>query len=616
MASLYHEEVEMFARNLMKAGILTQADYNTMWSNERIGMREDRESPLSVQDVIDAVPQSKLRNSDMELFDSIAEEVGATVERGENEVIREIMGRDRRGFWGDFKAGLGVIGEKVGGVGDLLGAGGTGAHEIEVPGGTQTIRDVVRALKEQGYDAPSATFFRNAESMDEVINIILDKTDITPDELAGVMTIVEEQRIDRDMTQADVEDALAANEEVDEVNLANPQYSKNKRAFEILNAASPTKYQFDDSSGAIFMTDGSGQVDRTGQVIPFGTDGGSELVGGWEGGIEPDFSSIGLAEGLETGWAKMQRETGQAVSESMYMSILDVVANKQGFGADPVRYLPGQEAFLGGYASTYQVNPETIVTERDPTKPYEWKYGAPNTFQSFLADYNVDIAPTSLRPIYDKDDEWAQFVGMSPENIAAVQSFLIGVGALEEDGVVNGVWGPTEAQQMYKVLDIANAGGVSWQDVDEDILRNSFDKETAATSQRAAFVPQAYRPMDPARAELTVKDSVRQMLGRDPTDEDMAQLGGYLTDMHAASYQADTQAARNRYNTQVALDESGGTFGTPGAVEEVDYEARYINEMEKRFTPQLESQKRGQVAEAQQDMGVKMNNLMSFVGGV
>ena len=407
---------------------------------------------------------------------------------------------------------------------------------------------------------------------------------------------------------------MAANEAIDDTNLSNPEYAKNKRAFEILNNASPTKYQFDDASGAIFMTDGSGQVSRQGQLVEFGSDEGSELVGGWEGGVEPDFSSIGLAEGLETAWAKMTRETGTPVDEGMYMSILDVVANKEQFGADPVRYLPGQEAFLGGYASTYQVNPETVVTERDPDYRYEYG-GEGNAARRFMADYDIEIGATSLRPIYDRDDEWAQFVGLSPENIAAVQSFLIGVGALEEDGVVNGVWGPTEAQQMYKVLDIANAGGVSWQEVDEDVLRNSFDKETAATSQRAAFVPQAYRPMDPARAELTVKDSVRQMLGRDPTEEDMAQLGGYLTDMHSASYAADTKAARNRYNTQVSLDESGGTFGQPAAVEDVDYEARYVQKMEEKFAPQLESQKRGQTATAQQDMGVKMNNLMSFVGG-
>ena len=607
MASLFHEEVEMFANNLMKAGILSQADYNTMWSNERIGMREDRESPLTIDDVIAAVPQGGLKNSQMDLFDSIAGEVGATVERGEHEALRAIMGRDRRGFFGDFKAGLGVIGGGIGDALGALGAGGTGAHEIDVPGGTQTIRDIVRALKEQGYEAPSSTFFRNAESMDEVIEIIMDKTDISSDELAGVLDIVEEQRIDRDMSQADIEDALAANEEMDDTNLANPEYSKNLRAFEILNNATPTKYQFDESSGAIFMTDGTGQVDRTGQVIPFGSEGGAELVGGWEGGIEPDFSSVGLAEGLETAWAQMTRETGSVVDEQMYMSVLDVVANKEHYGADPVRYLPGQEAFLGGYKSTYQVNPESF----QPGSRYDYGRDATEQFTMLSGE----MKPIALRPTYDKDDEWAQFVGMSSENIAAVQSFMVGVGALEEDGLVHGVWGPTEAQQMYKILDIANAGGVSWQDVDEEILRNSFDKETAATTQRAAFVPQAYRPMDPARAELTVKDSIRQMLGRDPTEEDMSQLGGYLTDMHSASYEADTQAARNRYNTQVALDKSGGTFGTPAAVEEVDFEARYIQKMEERFAPQLESQKRGQVAEAQQDMGVKMNNLMSFVGG-
>ena len=187
MPALHNEEVEMFANNLMKAGILSQADYNLMWSNETSGMRDRRETPLTIQDVIDLVPQGGLKNSDMELFDNIAEEVGGTVTRGEHEALREIMGRDRRGFFGDFKAGLGVIAGGIGDAFESLGAGGTGATEIDVPGGSQTIRDITRALKEQGYDAPSNTFFRNAESMDEVVDIILEKTDISPNELAGVM---------------------------------------------------------------------------------------------------------------------------------------------------------------------------------------------------------------------------------------------------------------------------------------------------------------------------------------------------------------------------------------------------------------------------------------------
>ena len=612
MATLANEEVEMFAQNLMKAGILSLGDYNVMWSNERIGIRNGTSPPLTIQKVIEAVPQGGLSNSEMTLFDSLSEEVGATVVRGEHEALRAIMNRPRRGFFGDFKAGLGAIGDKIGDVAgpvfDVLGTGGTERTELGGEGNRQMVIDITRQLKEAGYADLPQTLFRNATTMDEIMDVIMEKTDITPDELAVVMTVVDEKLIAREQTDADVQDALDANEALDRKNEDNPLYAKNLAAFEILDRAAPTKYQFDEATGAIFRTDGLGQVDRSGNTIEIGDAMGADLVGGWDGQV-PDFGRYegGLADGLETGWEKMQRETGTAVDEFMYFDILDVVANKQHYGAEPSRYLPTAPRFLGDYASTYRVQPEQF----QPGSRYGYGRAATEAF----TDITGEMQPISLRPQYDVDDEWAQFVGQSPENIAQIQKIMVSFGALEEDEIISGVWGPTEAQQMYKVLDIANASGKAWETLDVDMVRASFDKETAATTMRAAFVPQAYRPMDPAEAEVTVKDSIRQMLGRDATDEDLSHLGGYLTDMHAASYEADTHAARNRYNTQVALDKSGGTSGTPAAVEDVNFEARYIQEMEKRFEPQLESQERAATATKQQNMGVKMSNLMSFVGG-
>ena len=638
---LYHEDVEMFANQLMAAGILTQRDYNLMWSNERRGMRDNGEPALNIEDVIRKVSQGGLSNAQMDQFDALAEEQGATVVRGEWEAVREAMGREHRSLFGDFKAGLSQFPKGLEAISDffdpvsqVLTAGMTQPGELGGEGNRQSVIDLTRALKEGGYGDLPMTLFRNAESMDEVLDIVMDKTDMTPDQFKEVMVVLDETRIHREQQQAGIEDDQAANEAMDDKNLEDPLYAKNMRAYEILETNFPTKYQFDDETGAIYLTNGDGQVDRSGNIVQYGSDKSIALVGGWGELGEPNFTREepfdghegGLAYGKETGWEKMMREmgAGSVVTEGQYFDVLDVINNKAGYGADPSRYLPGAADFLGGYESTYRVKVEETQARKDMRDRLDRSIGGIsykdfltiNDASAFYDDMKRWTSVDARRPSYDNNDEWAQFAGLSPENVAAVQKKMIDVGALDADEVVMGSWGQAEATQMYKWMDIANAKGETWQNVDEELIRKMFEDEGAATSRRGAFVPDAYRPMDPARVEVTVKDSIRQLLGRDATAQDLQQLGGYLSDTHGASYQADVKAARAKYNTQVSLDDAEpGAFGQPGAVEDVDFEARYITEMEKRFAPQLESQQLGIKSAKQQDMGVAMSNLMNRMGG-
>ncbi len=638
-AKLKNEEVDAYARQLLNAGILTKAEWNILWHNEVEGVRDRGEKPITSQDVADAVNQMSLNNSKMEMFQEMNAERGVAVDLPEWESVRAAMGGERPSYFDNFKNGLGYtkIGAEYlfGGIGDALGAGGTGAHEVETAGGMQTIREITRELKEQGHGDLPNTIFRNTDSIEEVMAIIMERTDITGAELDLVLSIVEEKSIVREQSEASVIEDIENNEAIDRRNEADPLYSKNMGAYEILERNSPTKYQFDRETGAIYLTDGGGQVDRHGNVVEPFSDAAAALVGGWDVAGEPNFSNepafddatpAGLAFGKQTGWQQMAIEMGlqpDQVTEGMYMDVLDVINNKAMYGQDASRYLMGQDTFLGGFASTYRTDPVEETKARSDMRnrlgsdiggiSYT-KFLDINDAEAYLYDMQRWTSVDQRRPSYDHNDQWAQFAGMSVENVAAVQQKMIDTGWLDKEAVADGWWGPAEAEVMKSWMITANGRGDLWTDLPDEELREQA-KDLAATSQRAGFVPDAYRPLDPARVELTVKDSIRQLIGRDATAEDLQQLGGYLTDQHSASYEADVKAARGQYNARVSLDESGGQFAQPGAVQDVDFEARFITQMEERFKPQLESQERGVIAKKQQNMGVQMSNLMNFVGG-
>lgn len=616
MAEFSNPDTQRIFDELVKSGVLDRRLATQLQFDERIG-----QGNLTPDDVFAKVNVGKLRMDEYERLEELASSVSASVPEYKPAISTQL------GTWWDEKTEkfddsevFGVTDPTTPGeeVGQFLGDQYRSGQRNR-----QLKNDFVRIAKDGGYDLDRADL-TGAGTLAEMAEAAARKANVPFDVAVAIGEEVDTMRLQRELDTKDVEEALEVEEEMDRVNESNPMYAKNLAQFEILDEISPTKYQFHEASGAIFMTDGSGQVDpKTGKVIPFeNTELGGEVVGGWGAGGAPDFSNAfeeSLAFGLQTGWAKMSEEAGFVVDENSYMDVLDVIANKGGYGADPTRYLTG-EGFLGGFDADYRVDTREQDVA-DKIRDYGTVHGRQQSSDyggfgssAFFSDFS-NFTQETRRPWYEDNDNWAQFAGMSSENIAAVQSRMVEVGALEADEVIMGNWGPTEAAQMEKWMAIANGQGLQWQDVDESTIRGYFTDEKAERSPRAAFVPEAYRPMDPATAERTVKDSVRQMIGREPTSQDMQELGGYLTDMHSASYQADVSAARNRYSTQVSLDDTDIKFGQPAAVEDVDYESRYINEMEKRFAPQLESQKGQETAQKQQDMGVKMSNLMSFVGG-
>ena len=637
-------ETEEYANKLAKAGLLDSNARRRLEVKEgaaanRLGVTREN-IPTSDQVTLEQVMESvntKVRASKYETLKTINEEYSLDTADRTEDWQTKLADWTGENITPGRVAAFAFLGP-IGGASTVAAVEGAGALGAEIDTSSQdlgineertAVTDFYRYLQEAGYEMipPGGSMFPEAamygadiqpDTLKNAIAYASKEGDVPPDVLDYVMQQVEDSALDRAQRTQETQEKLIENDEIDRTNEENPLYAKNLAAFEILEESSPTKFQFDKETGAIYMTETGKQVDRRGKELA-GDDlmgeAGAELVGGWPEGFIPQWEAN--PEG--TAWGKLSVQAGVTVDEYAYNDILDVIENKEWYGADPSRYVAGQESFLGGFGSTYRVKvEETDVMRRTQATAdvFGSDYAASRALGSYVWDAMKQDLQDTRRPWYDQNDNWAQFAGLSSENIAAVQSQMVAMGALEPDDIVYGTWGLAEATQMNTIMTIANGNGQEWTDLDGSMLKEFFDGETARTTpSRAAFTPQAFRPMDPARVEMTVRDSVRALVGRDPTEEDLQLLGGYLTDQYSSSYEADVAAGRAQYDAQIAADESGATYGQPGAVEDVDYEARFLQKMDERFEQQTASQERGVLAGKQQDMGVQMSSLMTRLGG-
>jgi hypothetical protein len=219
------------------------------------------------------------------------------------------------------------------------------------------------------------------------------------------------------------------------------------------------------------------------------------------------------------------------------------------------------------------------------------------------------------RPWYDPGDNWSLFAGMSPEFIAAEQRKLVELGALESADVIEGIWGEAEGEVMERMMARANFSAERIEDIPTEVWTKFWDDQNDSASTRRGFVPPAYRKLDLARAELTVEEAIRRSTGRDASSDELADLGQIMLDLHRQSFVADVSAARGEYAAVGQAIETGGEVGV-GAVEEVDWEARFTQAVQERLGTEIDQWDRTQdVAQRQQLIGGAMSNFMQQLGG-
>jgi hypothetical protein len=196
-----------------------------------------------------------------------------------------------------------------------------------------------------------------------------------------------------------------------------------------------------------------------------------------------------------------------------------------------------------------------------------------------------------ILPRYYSGDEW-QRAGMPPEKIIALQRQLESAGLIGEGTnypFYAGVFDEATASAMKSVMGMANASGQTWEDQLSHLVANVPDsvKEARNAAKLAnQFQAPAYIKPDYATLAQDVKGYMRQKLGREPTEEEMAELTGSMSQSYRAAYEAEVAGLRAEFNAKEAGLETG-TAVTPGSVQGVNPVDRFAEQADQRFMSEL-----------------------------
>jgi len=210
---------------------------------------------------------------------------------------------------------------------------------------------------------------------------------------------------------------------------------------------------------------------------------------------------------------------------------------------------------------------------------------------------------------YRAGDEFGELDNLSTEYLARVQDRMAALGML--DGYVRGRKDQSTVKAFADLLWMSNAEGTSWivQLADLEKQKEAMGDDWAGgdgsgSGDRAPFVAPTYLAPDYATLAQTVKSQLRDQLGRDPDDSEIALLTAELAGYDRERYDAEQAAAEADYNAAVAADD--GATGQGGAViQGVDPLARFKESFEQRFKAerqgiqdQAEAEQAGEIVRA------------------
>ena len=142
--------------------------------------------------------------------------------------------------------------------------------------------------------------------------------------------------------------------------------------------------------------------------------------------------------------------------------------------------------------------------------------------------------------------------GMDPIAITEIQNRLVAAGLLERDEVYFGVWDPQgpSASAFKTAMGIANANGITVDDAIDDLIASlpaSIKEQRARMDEIKQFQAPPFLEPDKATLSRRVKSWFRTQVGRDPTDAELAEWGGFLQAQFARAHETDVEFARGQF---------------------------------------------------------------------
>lgn len=136
------------------------------------------------------------------------------------------------------------------------------------------------------------------------------------------------------------------------------------------------------------------------------------------------------------------------------------------------------------------------------------------------------------------------------------------------------------------------------------------------------FVAPSFLKPDIASLNQGVKQSVREKLGREPTDAEMRELVASLDSDYRSQYKVEVAGLRSEYDAEVAAYQSGAyeagepTYGSGGEFRTVDPSSQFAETFENRYSGELDLIRRNESTEqAQAQVNAAIGRLTNMMTG-
>ena len=229
----------------------------------------------------------------------------------------------------------------------------------------------------------------------------------------------------------------------------------------------------------------------------------------------------------------------------------------------------------------------------------------------------VTAGPFNNQYGYRSGDEFSELDNLSTEYLARVQDRMAALGML--DGYVRGRKDPSTVKAFADLLWMSNSEGTSWIVQLKDLERQkeemgddwAWGSGSGGGRDRAPFVAPTYLAPDYATLAQTVKGQLRDALGRDPDESEMALLTAELSGWDREAFDAEVAAARAEY------DAAEGGRDAPGVQQGIDPVARFRESFEQKFKGELRGIERTEeAAETGEAVRSSVSTLSRMSGGM
>lgn len=285
--------------------------------------------------------------------------------------------------------------------------------------------------------------------------------------------------------------------------------------------------------------------------------------------------------------------TGEDIDDILDQILNQALAETAAAGEEAVPFLGiPEELVIGRQSSTRSRSGEVGFIEGPPRKGFTGPTSAD-------AAERRATTPSRRQVRFTEFDVWA-WLSRPGNEIAEHQERLVNAGLLQRNSYEPGIWGEESQAAERQLLGMSNLSGKDPGSLIVELSGLTASRREKLRTEAVRRATAEFVKADAATARTVVKKAVKELIRRDPTDAEMAEITAAWRRFEGEDLAQQQQAAA----AQAEFD--AGFRDTLGSSTDVDPEARLEEFLSQRFAGTIAQNKRVE------EMQIGQHNLLNM----